>query len=103
MPTVVDVIRVIYRWTVAPSVAADFERWWHEGTIGIRSTYAGALGSLLLRSHSDPGDVVGVARWQTEEHLLAFRRAAGSITFEGAELRSVEILDELDDLTIDDS
>ncbi|HLN43707.1 MAG TPA: antibiotic biosynthesis monooxygenase [Acidimicrobiales bacterium] len=94
------VIRVIYRWEVAPDAAADFRRWWHEGTLGIRRDRVGALGSTLLRSRDDPGTFVGVARWRSSEDLEAFWAAAGGAAFPRAELTSVEVLDELDDLVI---
>ncbi len=93
-------IRVIYRWTVAPEAAADFRAWWHEGTMAIRRDRAGALGSALLRSEVDPDAFVGVARWRSKTDLEAFWAAAGGSTFPHAELTSVEILDELDDLEI---
>ena len=93
-------IRVIYRWSVEPGAAAAFEKWWHDGTIRIRSTYAGALGSVLLRPHSDRGAFVAIASWRSEDDLLNFWRAAGGAMFDGAQLLSAEILDELDDLTV---
>jgi heme-degrading monooxygenase HmoA len=95
------VIRVIYRWRVDPDLGAQFASWWHQGTIGIRHDHAGALGSLLLRSRDDPNVFVGVARWETEHHLAEFRRRAVPLSFAGAELEAIELLDELDDLTED--
>jgi heme-degrading monooxygenase HmoA len=94
------VIRVLYRWRVAAEEARRFPSWWHEGTERIRSTYQGALGSMLLRAHDDQEVFVGIARWESVEALQAFRRAAGPIVFEGAELESISIFEELDDLTI---
>jgi len=93
-------IRVIYRWQVAPDAAADFRQRWHDGTLGIRRDRVGALGSTLLRSQTDPGTFVGVARWRSREDLEAFWAVAGGTAFPRAELTSVEVLDELDDLEI---
>jgi heme-degrading monooxygenase HmoA len=93
-------IRVIYRWRVVPSVAAAFELWWHQGTMDIRHAHPGAMGSLLLRSRQEPDLFVGVARWETERQLLEFRQQAPAMVFEGAELESVEVFDELDELTL---
>jgi quinol monooxygenase YgiN len=93
-------IRVIYRWEVAPDAEAEFREWWHEGTIAIRRDRAGALGSALLRSEDEPRTFVGVARWQSKAHLEAFWAAARGQAFPRAELTSVEVLDELDDLVI---
>ncbi len=92
-------IRVIYRWRVDPDVATEFESWWHQGTIDIRTGFPGAMGSLLLRSHNDPDIYVGVARWESERRLLAFREHVAPLVFEGAELEGFELFDELDDLT----
>lgn len=58
------------------------------------------MGSLLLRSRNDPDRFVGVARWESERQLLDFRQRAASIVFDGAELESVELFDELDELTV---
>jgi len=93
-------IRVIYRWTVAPEAAADFRAWWHEGTLAIRRDRAGALGSVLLRSEDDPATFTAVARWRSKTDLEAFWAAAGGRAFPHTELTSVEVLDELDDLEL---
>ena len=98
-------IRVVYRWAVAPGAEADFRRWWHDGTLAIRRDRAGALGSALLRSQDDACSLVGVARWRSKADLEAFWTVAGapggrSRAFPRAELTSVEVLDELDDLEI---
>ena len=98
-------IRVLYRWAVAPGAEADFRRWWHEGTLAIRRDRVGALGSALLRSEGDAGSFVGVARWRSKADLEAFWTAAAAPggrqrAFPRAELTSVEVLDELDDLEI---
>lgn len=93
-------IRVVYRWQVNAEAATEFERRWHEGTVEIRRLRPGALGSLLLRSRGDPEQYVGVARWTTEDDLAAFWENAGTRNVGDAELQSVEVFDELDDLTI---
>ena len=66
----------------------------------IRHAHPGAMGSLLLRSRQEPDLFVGVARWETERQLLEFRQQAPAMVFEGAELESVEVFDELDELTL---
>jgi heme-degrading monooxygenase HmoA len=93
-------IRVLYHWRVSPEAAAGFPGWWHDGTVHIRSSNRGALGSTLLRSHDDPSLFVGVARWESVETLESFRQAMGTIQFDGAELESIQVFQELDDLTI---
>lgn len=93
-------IRVLYRWTVEPDAQAGFREWWHAGTMRIRAEYPGAMGSTLLENQEDANLFVGVARWASVEALMLFREKVGSLRFDGAELVSVELFEELDDLTI---
>lgn len=93
-------IRVLYRWTVQPRAQAGFREWWHAGTLRIRSGQPGAMGSTLLESREDRNLFVGVARWTSVEALMLFREQVGPLHFDGAELVSMELFDEVDDLTI---
>lgn len=95
-------IRVIYRWRVNADRRAAFASWWHEGTLRIRSSRPGAMGSTLLRPEADDTHFVAVARWNARKDLEAFWQDPGGSDFPGADLESVEILDELDDLTVGD-
>jgi heme-degrading monooxygenase HmoA len=92
-------IRVVYRWTVEPDQQADFATWWHQGTLRIRSVMMGAKGSALFRPTNCDDELVAIARWESEEQLAAFWKDQGGSDFAGAVLKSVEILEELDDLT----
>jgi heme-degrading monooxygenase HmoA len=94
------VIRVVYRWHVEAATESAFVAWWHEGTLGIRASQPGAMGSTLCRSIKDPGQLVGIARWESRAHLEAFWGGAGAVEFPGATLEDVEIFDELDHLTM---
>jgi heme-degrading monooxygenase HmoA len=93
-------IRALYRWEVAPGSEPAFRDWWHDGTLGIRRDRAGALGSVLLRTHDDPPSFVAVARWRSKADLEAFWASAGGKPFADATLVSVQVLDELDDLEV---
>jgi heme-degrading monooxygenase HmoA len=92
------VIRVIYRWSVDADRRGAFIDWWREGTLQIRSTREGALGSTLLGSTTDDACFAAVARWRSMEDLEAFWNE-GRPEFPGSRLDSVEIFEELDDLT----
>ena len=93
-------IQVIYRWRVDPGRRKSFAAWWHEGTVRIRSTFPGALGSTLLAPTTEASHFVAVARWRSIEDLEAFWADAGGTPFDGAELVSAEVFDEVDNLTL---
>jgi hypothetical protein len=95
------VIRVIYRWRIEDDHRADFTTWWHEGTLRIRSTQPGAMGSTLLRSSDDEDCLIGLARWEDREQLESFWERMSPLEFPGAVLLSLEILEEVDDLTLE--
>ena len=93
-------VRVIYTWSVPRGRRSDFGSWWHEGTLRIRSRYAGALGSTLLEPVDDPDHLVAVARWRSRADLETFWSDGGGVPFDGAQLTTVAVFEELDDLTL---
>jgi heme-degrading monooxygenase HmoA len=97
----VTVIRVIYRWRMDGAAVDDFASWWHEGTIRIRSTQPGAMGSTLLRPTEADDRLIGIARWESTAHLTSFWERMSPLAFPGAVLESLEILEEVDHLTLE--
>jgi heme-degrading monooxygenase HmoA len=93
------VIRVVYRWRIAREHQGAFGTWWHEGTLRIRASQPGSMGSTLCRDSEDTDVLVGIARWADREHLEAFWAQAGGVRFPGAALESTQILEEVDHLT----
>ena len=94
-------IRVIYRWRLDEGRAPDFAAWWHEGTLRIRSTQPGAMGSTLLRPTEEANCLVGVARWESKDELTSFWERMSPLEFPGADLLSLEVLEEVDHLTLE--
>ena len=94
-------IRVIYRWQIEGDRQESFATWWHEGTLRIRSTQPGAKGSTLLRAPEDEDCLIGIARWESTEQLTAFWERMSPLEFPGATMLSLEVLEELDHLTIE--
>jgi len=95
------VIRVIYRWRIDADRAVEFATWWHEGTLRIRSTQPGAMGSTLLRPAEEDDCLVGIARWETREQLTSFWERMSPLEFPGAVMLSLEVLEEVDHLTVE--
>jgi heme-degrading monooxygenase HmoA len=99
-------IRVIYRWRVAPPEQDAFVAAWTAATHSIRERVEGARGSLLLRDAQDPEVFLAVARWTGRQAWEAFRKAPSVDPDATAALRglaaSSEVLglyDELSELT----
>jgi len=95
-------IRVIYRWQIESHRQDDFATWWHDATLRIRSSQPGSKGSTLLRSPDDEDCLIGIARWESTEQLTAFWERMSPLEFPGATMRSLEILEEFDHLTVED-
>ena len=94
-------IRVIYRWTVDPATEDRFVDAWREATERIRAHEAGALGSTLLRPSDTPNTLVGFARWQRYDDVEAFWASGNATPLPGATLESIEILDEVEHMTLE--
>lgn len=58
-------IRIVYRWQVAPKDFETFRGIWRETTNHIHASVAGALGSFMLRSTEDESEVMTVAKWDS--------------------------------------
>jgi heme-degrading monooxygenase HmoA len=95
------VIRVSYRWTVDAATEDQFIDAWREATERIRAHEPGALGSTLLRPANAPNTFVGFARWQQRENVEAFWASGNATPLPGATLESIEIMDEIEDMTRD--
>ena len=94
-------IRVIYRWSVDPAAEDQFIDAWRAATERIRTHEPGALGSTLLRPADTSNTLVGFARWQQRDDVEAFWASGHATPLPGATLESIEILDEVEHMTLD--
>lgn len=76
-------IRVVYRWKVAPEHQAEFEATWQKTTRAIHENVEGALGSICLRAIDSPGEMITIATWQTEHQWRSFIREAKQQSMSG--------------------
>ena len=58
-------VRVVYRWQVAPDDFEAFNKIWSSTTNSIHQSVEGALGSFMLRSFEDETEVVTIAKWDS--------------------------------------
>ena len=58
-------VRVIYRWEVAPEHFEEFKNAWRITTNRIHETVDGAQGSFMLRSIKSTSEVITIAKWDT--------------------------------------
>ena len=94
-------IRVVYRWNVDPATEVEFIDAWRRATERIRAREPGALGSTLLRPSDSPHTLVGFARWERRDDVEAFWTSGKAAPLPGATLESVEILDEVEHMTVE--
>ncbi len=65
-------IRVVYRWHVAPENFKEFEKIWSTTTNRIHESVLGAFGSFMLRSFENETEVVTIAKWDSLESWKNF-------------------------------
>ncbi|MEO0425124.1 MAG: antibiotic biosynthesis monooxygenase [Pseudomonadota bacterium] len=96
-------VRVVYRWRVAPEHYDAFLATWRATTNRIHDTVPGALGSFMMRSSADGCDVLTIARWTSREAWERFwgderppqMQRMGAL----AHRVSVEVFEEIEDHT----
>ena len=60
-------VRVVYRWQVAPQDFEAFKETWRTTTNRIHESVAGAQGSFMLRSFENESEVITIAKWDSLE------------------------------------
>jgi heme-degrading monooxygenase HmoA len=97
-------IRVVYHWSVTRENIPAFRDAWREATYRIHREVNGARGSFLLQQAGDPGEILTIARWESEGDWRAFwqeedpgeMRAMRDLGKRGR----VEVYDEFADCTV---
>ena len=96
-------IRVIYRWRVAPENVNAFREIWRVTTNHIHDSVAGALGSVMLKSYEDESEVLTIARWESFESWKRFWGNADPKEMEAmhklGKRVSAEVFEEFEDYT----
>ncbi len=96
-------VRVVYRWKVAPESFEAFRDTWRATTNHIHESVAGALGSFMLRSVDSETEVITIARWDSLESWQTFWGNRNPQQMEGmralGERISVEVFEEVEDHT----
>lgn len=96
-------LRVIYRWRVAPEDFEAFRATWRATTNRIHETVPGARGSFMLRACEDTSEVVTIARWDTQESWEAFWGSRNPQEMQAmrslGERLSVDVFEEIEDHT----
>ncbi|MEM7358952.1 MAG: antibiotic biosynthesis monooxygenase [Pseudomonadota bacterium] len=94
-------VRVVYRWLVAPENFEEFQNSWRSTTNKIHKTVPGAQGSFLLKSCEDSSQVVTIAKWDCLQSWKDFWGDKNPKQMKGmtllAERVSVEVFEEIDD------
>ena len=65
-------VRVMYRWRVAPQDFEEFKKTWRLTTNRIHESVTGAQGSLMLRSLESESEVITIAKWDSLESWKEF-------------------------------
>ncbi len=96
-------IRVVYRWHVAPQDFEAFKDTWRLTTNRIHETVTGARGSFLLRSFDDESEVITIAKWDSLDSWKDFwgneNPTAMHAMRELGKRLSVEAFEEIEDPT----
>ena len=96
-------VRVIYRWQVAPQDFEEFRKTWRATTNRIHESVDGALGSFMLRSLENESEVITIAKWDSLESWEKFWGNSDPREMQGmrmlAKRVAAEAFDEIEDHT----
>jgi heme-degrading monooxygenase HmoA len=103
-------IRVLYSYQVKEGQEKEFTDAWQRVTRTIKTTSKGSRGSLLTRDFSDHQQFIAIARWENAADFKKFHDIglAGSAAQKALNATlempvAMQIVEELDDLTIYDA
>ncbi|MDB5107442.1 MAG: hypothetical protein JWM69_383 [Candidatus Binatus sp.] len=91
-------IRVMYRWTIAPGGEQEFIEHWKEGTRRIQANCEGAEGSFLIRDYERQEFFFGVARWHSRQAWETAQPVMAGLNLPGPLPETTEFFDEIADM-----
>jgi heme-degrading monooxygenase HmoA len=91
-------IRVMFRWDVTPGKEARFVQLWEEGTRTVQESCRGSLGSILVRSTTNPQHFFAIARWQDQSAWDEGNRKIMTMGLRGPMPEIIDIFEEESDI-----
>lgn len=88
-------IRIMFRWDVTPGKEARFVQLWEEGSRRVQVECRGSLGSILLRSSTNPQFFYAIAEWESRQAWDDNQEKLMSLNLRGPIPQIVDLFDEL--------
>jgi quinol monooxygenase YgiN len=88
-------IRIMFRWDITPGKEARFVQLWEEGSRRVQAECSGSLGSILLRSTTNPRYFYAVAEWASRQAWDDNQEKLMSLKLRGPMPEIVDLFDEL--------
>ena len=96
-------VRILYKWHVETQHLEKFKEVWKVTTNHIHENVKGARGSFMLVNHTQPHEILTIARWDRLEDWKTFWGAQHanemSKMHELGRRLSIDIYEEIDDYT----
>ena len=90
-----QMIRIMFRWDITPGKEARFVQLWEEGSRRVQAECRGSLGSILLRSTTNPRYFYAMAEWESRQAWDDNQEKLLSLKLRGPMPEIIDIFDEL--------
>jgi heme-degrading monooxygenase HmoA len=88
-------IRIMFRWDITLGKEARFVQLWEEGSRIVQAECRGSLGSILLRSSTNPRYFYAMAEWESRQAWDDNQEKLMSLKLRGPIPEIVDMFDEL--------